>query len=60
MPHLFLWCGEDSKKGSAIPESYKLVLPFGNGIPLSDVYRMRVSSKTPASSNSDRTNPIPV
>lgn len=46
--------------GSAIPESYKLVLPFGNGMPLSDVYIINVSFMTPASSSSFKTRPTPV
>ena len=51
--------GDDNNIGSAIPGSYKLVLPLGNGIPLSDVNITNVSSVCPAAFNSSSISPIP-
>lgn len=45
--------------GSAVPGQYRLVLPLGKGIPLSDVKMTRVSFRTPAPRSSWSTSPIP-
>lgn len=58
-PQLALWKGEDTRKGSDIPGSYRLVLPLGKGTPLSDVYITKVSCNTPCFSSSPNTNPMP-
>lgn len=42
-----------------MPGQYRLVLPLGKGIPLSDVKMMRVSFSTPALLSSWSTSPIP-
>jgi hypothetical protein len=43
-----------------LPESYKFVLPDGNGIPLSEEYSTRESFINPKSVNSLITIPTPV
>ena len=58
-PYLDFSNGDEIRKGSARPGSYKLVRPVGNGIPLSEVYRIRVSLLWPASCNSCKISPIP-
>ena len=58
-PYLDFSNGDEIRKGSARPGSYKLVRPVGNGIPLSEVYRMRVSLLWPDSCNSCNISPIP-
>ena len=45
--------------GSLVPGSYRLVLPLGKGIPLSELNITKVSSNTPAACSSCRTSPTP-
>ena len=51
--------GDDTSKGSAEPGQYRLVLPLGKGIPLSDVKTTSVLFRRPASRSSWSTSPIP-
>lgn len=58
-PHFDWPSGEERRKGSAIPDVYRLVRPLGKGIPLSDVNIISVSSRWPACLSSSSTRLIP-
>lgn len=59
IPHIALSVGCDIMNGSLTPGSYTFVLPFGNGMPLSELNMTRVSSSTPADDNSFSIKPTP-